>query len=87
MSDVMSVRLHLSGVRVMEVGVDSVDRLKVEVESARRWSRCRHCGFCCYRVWGPASQADSGPWGERPAHNVGVASPPVRVFELWGAPS
>ncbi len=27
MSDVMTVRLHLSGVRVREVRVDSVDRL------------------------------------------------------------
>ena len=51
MSDVMQVRLHLSGVRVMRVGVDSVERLEVEVESAREWSRCRHCGFRCYRVW------------------------------------
>ena len=33
MSDVMSVRLHLSGVRVRRVLVDSVDRLEVEVES------------------------------------------------------
>ena len=51
MSDVMSVRLHLSGVRVLEVLVDLVDRLEVEVESAREWSRCPHCGFRCYRVW------------------------------------
>ena len=29
MSDVMSVRLHLRGVRVLGVGVDSVDRLEV----------------------------------------------------------
>ena len=35
MSDVMSVRLHLSGVRVMGVLVDSLDRLEVEVESTR----------------------------------------------------
>ena len=51
MSDVMSVRLHLSGVRVLEVLVDTVDRLVVRVESAREWSRCRQCGFKCYRVW------------------------------------
>ena len=51
MSDVMQVRLHLSGVRVTRVLVDSVDRLEVEVESTRDWSRCRHCGFRCYRVW------------------------------------
>jgi len=51
MSDVMTVRLHLSGVRVREVRVDLVDRLEVEVESAREWSRCPQCGFKCHRVW------------------------------------
>ena len=51
MSDLMQVRLHLSGVRVMRVGVDSVDRLEVEVESTRDWSRCRQCGFRCRKVW------------------------------------
>ena len=51
MSDLVSVRLHLSGVRVRGVLVDSVDRLEAEVESARECSRCRHCGFKCYRVW------------------------------------
>ena len=51
MSDLMSVRLHLSGVEVRDVLVDSVDCLVVEVESAREWSRCRHCGFRCSKVW------------------------------------
>ncbi len=51
MSDVMSVRLHLSGVRVRGVLVDSVDRLEVKVESTREWSRCPHCGFKCRNVW------------------------------------
>ena len=51
MFDVMSVRLHLSGVHVREVLVDTVDRLEVEVESTRKWSRCPHCGFRCCRVW------------------------------------
>ena len=51
MSDVMSVRLHLWGVRVLGVGVDSVDRLDVEVESSREWSRCPQCGFRCHKVW------------------------------------
>ena len=51
MSDVMSVRLHLSGVRVRGVLVDSVDRLEVEVESTREWSRCPQCGFRCRKVW------------------------------------
>ena len=51
MSDVMHVRLHLSGVRVRRVLVDSVDRLDVEVESALGRSRCPRCGFRCRKVW------------------------------------
>ncbi len=51
MSDVISGRLHLSGVRVTRVLVDTVERLEVEVESAREWSRCPHCGFRCHKVW------------------------------------
>ena len=51
MSNVMSVRLHLWGVRVLGVRVDSVDRLEVEVESTREWSRCPQCGFRCHKVW------------------------------------
>ena len=57
MSDVMSVRLYLSGVCVRGVLVDSVDRLDVEVESTRGWSRCPQCGsavvvwFGCRKVW------------------------------------
>ena len=67
MSDVMSVRLHLSGVRVTGVLVDSVERLEVEVESAREWSRCRHWGFRCYRVWDrrPKRVGDLGVSGRR----------------------
>ena len=67
MSDVMSVRLHLTGVRVTGVLVDSVDYLKVEVESTREWSRCRHCGFRCYRVWHRRSKRvrDLGVSGRR----------------------
>ena len=67
MSDVMSVRLHLWGVRVRRVLVDSVDRLEVEVESTREWSRCRHCGFRCYRVWDrrPKRVRDLGVSGRR----------------------
>ena len=67
MSDVMSVRLHLSGVGVTGVGVDSVERLEVEVEVAREWSRCRHCGFRCYRVWDrrPKRVRDLGVSGRR----------------------
>ena len=67
MSDVMSVRLHLSGVGVRGVGVDSVDRLEVEVESAREWSRCPHCGFRCSKVWDrrPKRVRDLGVSGRR----------------------
>ena len=58
MSDLMSVRLHLRGVRVLEVVVDTGDRLEVGVESARGWSRCPHCGFRCFQGVGPAPKAD-----------------------------
>ena len=51
MSDVMSVRLHSLGVRVLGVPVDSAGRLEVEVESTMEWSRCRLCGFRCEKVW------------------------------------
>ena len=73
MSDVMSVRLHLSGVRVRGVLVDSVDLLEVEVESAREWSRSRHCGFRCFRVWDRRAKrvrdlGASGRTGLREAH-------------------
>ena len=51
MSDVMSVRLWLSGVRVLGVAVDELERLEVVVESVRGWSRCPYCGFRCERVW------------------------------------
>ena len=36
MSDLMSVRLHLSGVCVRRVLVDAVDRLEVEVDGPAR---------------------------------------------------
>ena len=49
-SDVMRVRLHLRGVRVLEVAVDAPGRLEVAVEAAWSWSRCPHCGFKCRRV-------------------------------------
>ena len=67
MSDVMSVRLHLSGVRVRQVVVDSVDRLEVEVESTRGWSRCPQCGFRCRKVWDrrPKRVRDLGVSGRR----------------------
>ena len=49
-SDVMRVRLHLRGVRVLEVVADSPSRLEVAVEAAWSSSRCPHCGFKCRRV-------------------------------------
>ena len=51
MSDVVSVRLHLSGVRVLGVPVDDRARLWVEVEATRGWSRCPLCGFRRRKVW------------------------------------
>ena len=66
---------RMSGVRVTGVGVDTVERLEVEVESARgppipkpgEWSRCRHCGFRCYKVWDrrPKRVRDLGVSGRR----------------------
>ena len=49
-SDVMRVRLHLRGVRVLEVVADSPGRLEVAVEAAWSSSRCPFCGFKCRRV-------------------------------------
>ena len=48
MSDVMSVRLHLSGVRVRGVLVDAVDRLEVAVEDSAADHRR-------YLAWAPAN--------------------------------
>ena len=60
MFDVMSVRLWLSAVRVLGVAVDEPERLKVEVESSRSWSRCPYCGFRCHRVSVSAGEAGPG---------------------------
>ena len=82
MSDLMSVRLHLKGVRVLKVPVDAVDRLEVEVESTREWSRCPHCGFRCTKVWDRrAKRVRDLEVSGRPYH-PGVASPPVLVRQL-----
>jgi len=43
--DVMTVRLHLQRIRVVEVSVDTPDKLEVVVEDLRRVVRCPHCGF------------------------------------------
>ena len=74
MSDVMSVGLHLSGVRVLGVLVDSVDRLEVEVESSREWSRCPQCGFRCHKVWDRRAKRvrDLGVSGRRTTLVCGV---------------
>ena len=83
MSDVVSVRLRLSGVRVRRVLVDSIARLEVGVESTREWSRCPHCGFKCHKVWDRRSRRVRDLGGERPSHDVGVAPAPVRMWEVW----
>lgn len=49
-SDAIRVRLHLRGVRVLEVVADTASRLEVAVEAAWSSSRCPHCGFKCRRV-------------------------------------
>ena len=43
--DVMTVRLHLQRIRVVEVTADLPERLELVVEDSRRVLRCRHCGF------------------------------------------
>ncbi len=48
--DVMTVRLHLRRIRVVEVTVDRPERLEVRVRDARRVVRCPHCGFRTDRV-------------------------------------
>ena len=48
--DVMSVRLHLPQIRVLEVIEDTPARLVVGVESTVRRLRCPNCGFKCHRT-------------------------------------
>ena len=85
MFGVMSVRLWLEGVRVLGVAVDDRERLEVEVESSREWSRCPQCGFKCHRVSVSAGEAGEGLGGERPPDDAVVAPAAVRVRQLWGA--
>ena len=49
-ADVMPVRLHLRGVRVTGVVVDTQGELEVAVVSVKKLSRCPHCGRSCRRV-------------------------------------
>ena len=48
--DVMTVRLHLAQIRVLEVVEDTPGALVVSVESTFRRLRCAQCGFKCHRV-------------------------------------
>ena len=48
--DVMTVRLHLPQIRVLEVVEDTPGALVVSVESTFRRLRCAQCGFKCRRV-------------------------------------
>ena len=48
--DVMRVRLHLRGVRVTGVVVDTPAELVVGVVSVRKLSSCPFCGRWCRRV-------------------------------------
>ena len=43
-ADVMSVHLHLRGVRVTEVAIDTPPELVVGVVSTKKLSGCPHCG-------------------------------------------
>ena len=49
-ADVMRVRLHLRGVRVTEVVVDTPTELVVGVVSTKKLSKCPGCGRSCPRV-------------------------------------
>ena len=49
-ADFMTVRLHLPGVRVTGVGVDTPTELVVGVVSVKKLSKCPHCGCSCRRV-------------------------------------
>ena len=49
-ADFMRVRLHLRGVRVTGVVVDTPTELVVEVMSTRKLSSCPFCGRSCRRV-------------------------------------
>ena len=48
--DVMTVRLHLAQIRVLEVLEDTPGALRVSVESTLLRLRCPQCGFKCRRV-------------------------------------
>ena len=78
-SDVMRVRLHLRGVRVLEVVADSPGRLEVAVEAAWSWSRCPHCGFKCRRVHDRRVKRVWGPAGVGAGDGVVVAAPAVAL--------
>ena len=49
-ADFMTVRLHLPGVRVTGVVVDTPTELVVGVISVKKLSKCPHCGCSCRRV-------------------------------------
>ena len=49
-ADVMRVRLHLRGVRVIEVVVDTPSELVVGVVATKKLSACPGCGRSCRRV-------------------------------------
>lgn len=48
--DVMTIRLHLGRVRVVQVLVDVIEQLVVVVADGRRVVRCPYCGFATGRV-------------------------------------
>ena len=85
-SDHMSVRLHLCGLRVWEVSVDTPTRLEVVVELSAWRVRCPHCGFWCRRVHDRREKRirDLSVSG-RPC-DAAVAAAPVRLWGLRRAP-
>ncbi len=61
MNGVMLIRLHLGGVQVAEVVLDTLTELVVGVVSAEKLSSCPCCGRSCRRV-ASTSASDSSAY-------------------------
>ena len=80
--DVMTVRLHLAQIRVLEVVEDTPGALVVSVESTFRRLRCPQCGFKCRRVHDRRDKKIRGPGSVGTAHPVGVVAAQDGVRQL-----
>ena len=81
--DVMRVRLHLRGVRVTGVVVDTPAELVVGVVSVRKLSSCPFCGLSCQQVHDRRRREIRDL--EHGGRSDGVVMDPaaVRVRPLW----